>query len=698
MKQSGSHPALNPAAGALCIVFVSSSAAAQTQQAPEVIVSATRFEQSVERLAVNASVITAEDIAQSAARTLPEVLGTRAGVVSRDLFGNDAALAAVDMRGFGATAAQNTLILVDGRRLNDIDQSGVQWSSIPLDVIERIEILRGSGAVQYGDGASAGVINIITRHPARIGNRASVSARFGSWDTRESAGSLNAFGESAGLHAFARNFESGGYRDNNHNRETNLALRATWSGEQADATLRLAADRQGLRLPGARQVQPSAGIDELAADRRGTSTPLDYAQRDGNQATLDLRWQLGAGEFVLGLGYRDKTQRSFFDFGGFPDYRDIDLRVLSLQPRLRWRGRALGVDHALVLGVDVMRWDYRLLRSNSKGNVDRPFNDVDATQDNDAIYALDTIALTERVSLNLGVRTERMRISASDRFDATAPGGAFGSGAPAADDRQHGHAYEAGLRIGIAKDAALIVRTARSFRFANVDEIYEPSAAFTQEFQFLRPQRAKTYEVGVALGPKLPWLQASVFRMDVNNEIHLDPFSTGVGNRNMPPLRRTGFELEARQALASSVEISGSYTFTRARFRSGALPGSAFTMTDIDLAGRTVPLVPKHKVDLALDWRIGPETRLRAQAAYVSAQYMENDEGNTFGRRIPAYTVADVKLQHRIGAWTTSIGIGNLFERKYYAYAIRSQFVPDRFNAYPLPERSFWVALQYNGL
>jgi iron complex outermembrane recepter protein len=698
MKQSAARAARSHAAGVSCILVACLSHAEQTPRAPEVIVTATRFEQSVERLAVNASVITAEDIGRSAAQTLPDLLGTRAGLVSRDLFGNNGALAALDMRGFGATAAQNTLILVDGRRLNDIDQSGVQWSSIPLDAIDRIEILRGSGAVQYGDGASAGVINIITRHPARTGNRASASARYGSWDTRELAGSLNLFGESAGLHAFARNFESGGYRDNNHNRETNVALRATWSGESADATVRLAADRQGLRLPGARQVQPSAGIDQLARDRRGTATPFDYAQRNGNQATLDLRWQLGAGELALGLGYRDKKQRSYFDFGGFPDYRDIALDVLSLQPRYRWQGRAFGVGHALVLGIDVVRWDYRLLRSNSPSNAGRPFNAIDATQDNDAIYALDTVELSERVSLNVGARAERMRISATDRFDATAPGGAFGSGAPGSSDRQRGYAYEAGLRIGVAKDTALIVRTARSFRFANVDEIYEPSAAFTQEFQFLRPQRARTYELGVALGSKLPWLQGSVFRMDVDNEIHLDPFSTGVGNRNMPPLRRTGFELEARQALGSTFEVFGAYTFTRARFRSGTLPGSAFTMTDIDLAGRTVPLVPKHKLDLAADWRIGPDTRLRAEASYVSAQYMENDEGNTFGRRIPSYTVADLKLRHRMGAWAASIGIANLFDRKYHAYAIRSQFVADRFNAYPLPQRSFWVALEYNGL
>ena len=228
MRRSVTCVALRYAAGALSGFLVTLSHA-QVARAPEVIVSATRFAESVERLAVNASVITQEDIARSAARTLPELLGARAGLVARDLFGNNAALAAVDMRGFGATAAQNTLILVDGRRLNDIDQSGVQWSAIPLEAIERIEILRGSGAVQYGDGASAGVINIITRHPARIGNRVNASARYGSWDTREISGSVNAFGEAAGLHAFARNFESGGYRDNNQARASIFALRGTWS-------------------------------------------------------------------------------------------------------------------------------------------------------------------------------------------------------------------------------------------------------------------------------------------------------------------------------------------------------------------------------------------------------------------------------------------------------------------------------------
>jgi iron complex outermembrane receptor protein len=76
-------------------------------------------------------------------------------------------------------------------------------------------------------------------------------------------------------------------------------------------------------------------------------------------------------------------------------------------------------------------------------------------------------------------------------------------------------------------------------------------------------------------------------------------------------------------------------------------------------------------------------------------QYMDNDEGNSLGVKIPSYTVTDLKLAHRAGRWTLSAAVNNLFNEKYYNYAVRSQFVADRYNAYPLPERNVMLALEY---
>ena len=113
-------------------------------QEAAVVITAPRFPEEVRRMPASVTVITREDIAQSAARTLPELIAAQAGFTMKDFYGNNAAYTSVDLRGFGATGPQNTLILLDGRRLNDFDLSGVQWPAIPLASIERVEIVRGA--------------------------------------------------------------------------------------------------------------------------------------------------------------------------------------------------------------------------------------------------------------------------------------------------------------------------------------------------------------------------------------------------------------------------------------------------------------------------------------------------------------------------------------------------------------------------
>jgi iron complex outermembrane receptor protein len=127
-----------------------------------VIVTATRFADTDPRIPANISVITKRDIAEMPSATLPDILKARAGIDVRSVSGSLGIDATADLRGFGDTAASNTLILVDGQRINPIDMGSISWSAIPLAGVQRIEIIRGSGTILYGDRASGGVINIIT--------------------------------------------------------------------------------------------------------------------------------------------------------------------------------------------------------------------------------------------------------------------------------------------------------------------------------------------------------------------------------------------------------------------------------------------------------------------------------------------------------------------------------------------------------
>jgi outer membrane receptor protein involved in Fe transport len=74
---------------------------------------------------------------------------------------------------------------------------------------------------------------------------------------------------------------------------------------------------------------------------------------------------------------------------------------------------------------------------------------------------------------------------------------------------------------------------------------------------------------------------------------------------------------------------------------------------------------------------------------------MDNDEGNTLGTTIPAYALADLKLEHESGGWRLAVAVNNVLDERYYNYAVRSQFVPDRYAAYPLPGRSITVTAEY---
>jgi iron complex outermembrane receptor protein len=186
-----------------------------------------------------------------------------------------------------------------------------------------------------------------------------------------------------------------------------------------------------------------------------------------------------------------------------------------------------------------------------------------------------------------------------------------------------------------------------------------------------------------------------LFRMDVEDEIHLDPFTAGVGNRNLPPSRRQGVELESSWQATPTLKLSAAYAYTDARFLEGTLPGGAFAIgTDLSIAGKRVPLVPEHKLNLGVAWDIGARTRLSGALTALSEQYMDNDEPNTLGTKIPAYVLVDAKIARDYGWARLSAAVNNLFDERYYTYAVRSAFVADRYAVYPLPGRSLSVAVE----
>lgn len=654
-------------------------------QTDGVLVEATRFPEDVRRLPASTSVITAEDIARSPARTLPELLSGEVGVAMRDLYGNNAAVTGIDLRGFGATGSQNTLVLLDGRRLTDLDLSSVQWSAVPLTAIERIEIVRGSGAVLYGDAASSGIINIVTRSPLKRGPAAEVFARTGSFDSHEGQLYGSAGGERVGVSGSVYGYASDGYRQNNRNEQQNATLNLRAALGEGALDLRFATDRQELRLPGVRRIQPSAGLDEFASDPRGTPTPNDFSSRDGMRASAQLSQRLGETELLIGFDYREKDARIFNE--PFFRYQADDLSLRALSPRLRAPLRIAGMRHRVTLGFDWREWDYDSRRADRPENGERPANRLEVSQETQGIYVLDTVDVGPDTLATLGYRRERAKYSARDEVDVTSPACFFCTAAPSVEEAQKQHAWEVGVRQRVTPTTSLYARANRSFRFVNVDEIYEFSlATFSQTFDLLRPQNVRTHEIGTEWRRGGHALRAAVFEMQVSDEIHLNPLT--FDNVNLPPSRRRGLELEGRWQALDALRVTAAYAYTEARFLEGTLPG-----TTASIAGRAVPLVPRHKLGLGALWDVTGRTQLSATLSAVSEQIMENDQTNTFPRRIPAYATVDAKLSRGLAWGRLAVSVNNLFDRNYYAYAVNST-VSDLANVYPLPGRSLYLTAE----
>jgi len=147
----------------------------------EVVITATRNEALVTSISVATEVLTTAKLAESNAKNVGEALSSIGGSLIKS-YGALGSLESISLR--GSTDSQ-VLVLIDGQRLNNAQQASVDMSTIPIDLIERIEVVKGGHAALYGSDAVGGVINIITKSMAKknlLNYRA--NGTFGSFSTR----------------------------------------------------------------------------------------------------------------------------------------------------------------------------------------------------------------------------------------------------------------------------------------------------------------------------------------------------------------------------------------------------------------------------------------------------------------------------------------------------------------------------------
>lgn len=178
-----------------CVVVAVAGGASFAQPSPPaapatletVVVTAARSPQTIADLLADLTVIGAAEIQRSGAQSLPQLLHRQPGV-EVTINGGPGATSGVFLR--GANAGQ-TLVLIDGLRVGSVSVGATALEAIPLDQVERIEILRGPASSLYGADAIGGVIQVFTKRADGSAWVPNIAAGYGTYNTRQLSGGLS---------------------------------------------------------------------------------------------------------------------------------------------------------------------------------------------------------------------------------------------------------------------------------------------------------------------------------------------------------------------------------------------------------------------------------------------------------------------------------------------------------------------------
>jgi iron complex outermembrane receptor protein len=517
---------------------------------PEILVSAGRTAEHSLDIPAAATIIDQEQIEDSGARNVAELLRTVTGVHVSDGVGGGGN-ARIDMRGFGSTANSNVAIMINGRKINPAtDSASLYLNSIDLSNVTQIEIIEGSAGTLYGNQAVGGVINIITRRPDTRSRRA--RAGVGSYDGWELMGGLTELiGDNVGLSLQAHKRDSDNYRDRNVSRMERLDARVEIGHQAGYSYVDALVLQDYVQTPGALLAS------ELAEDREQAVFDGDYLDTDsrvlrlGTSQMLDEHWRLEAE-----LALRDDDRDFVQSFRGFPGTRSTqDRDSVELTPRMIGRFE----DTVVTLGMDILSTDYELETAFGKQGDD---------QDIVAVYGQINHPLAANLSMTAGLRYAQVE----DDIDN---GGM--------DIELDDSVTVGSLGFSYRPDPAwrLFLRADQNYRFAKVDE--HTNVIFGQPVG-LDTQRGTSYEAGAEYAAGGISLTARAFHLRLKDEISFD--AATFSNVNLPRSRRNGIALSLDGDVSRDIRLGVGYEWLDSEITSGTHDGS------------DVPLVPEHKANL----------------------------------------------------------------------------------------------------
>lgn len=564
-----------------------------------IVVTSSRTEEYYDESSRQIDVLTSKNIEKSRAEDVSEVL---TDLTSVNISSNGGIGGQKTIRMRGSTAAQ-VLVLVDGRPVNSPRDGTIDLNNIPLDNIERIEVMHGPGSSLYGSQAMGGVVQIITKKPPKEGHKTEFTTSFGTFRTY-----LERLLHGAKIANFSY-LISGQYQSSEGARENSM-----FNGKDLNAKMEY-------QLNGQNKLTLNSGF---LKNRIGVPGPKNYPDKDNKQVTLDnfidTNWnftpdsdtQINAKLYnnYDRLEYNENSIDYFFETGDkfihTTKVRGIDFNA----------SKKLQDSFSITAGIN-----YVANFNDSTSSAKHKYSVL-------AEYLNTHLDIGKKLSLDLGARID--------------------------DYSNFGSDISPNLSVlyKISENTKLRGLVAQSFRAPTFNDLYWPNTGYERGNPDLRPEKGTTGEVGIEtkLNERIitciNYSRSHFKRLIQWQPESADPLAlwqpTNIGSAIIDTI-----EYENRFLLTRKFELDLGYTFLKAK----------------DAKQNTFLIYqPEHKLDCSLKYKDELGFSFEINGQFVDRVYADAANTSTVKRSLVFNLTASKKFKNGITCFSS---IRNLLNRKY---------------------------------
>ncbi|MCD8213568.1 MAG: TonB-dependent receptor [Campylobacter sp.] len=624
----------------------------------EVIITATGFESFLRDEVRNVTIITSDDLQERGYRDINEALEKAPGVS----YIYNGAGRNIDIRGQGQKANTSVKVLVNGIAINMIDTTptSIHTDLIPIEDVERIEIIPGGGSVLYGSGTTGGIINIITKQKVRD-FFATASTKIASYSYKDFNFAVGGkVSDALYLKTAVKNFNTDGYRYGEWLRGyyANLGINYQINDMQS---ISINPSYFKAKEKSARSLSKL----ELNENRRQAAQWSDTVSR---RVAVDVNYNAKFGdEFELTLTpyYQKET-----------DDMDSDTKFEDKKLGSNFKGRYIYSSGEIVAGYEYLKNDGLRILDVSMGAIGRNYTKFDMQKRTHSFYIMPKYDFTDYFSLNAGYRYEKALYDV-DRLQRTTMMGRTTRSMFGDENDISNYAFEITPNFKYSNTGNVYFKFERGYTSPGPNQLVDKPNRTTYAINNLRPETFKTYEIGMKDMLLGGYFSAAVFYTDTKDEIRNIALTANISDGwhfiNIDKTRRYGFELYADQHIFNKLRLSETYSFVDAEIKSA------------DNSGKRIPWVQKSKFVLGVDYEPIKNLNLLTDVKWFSSVI------DSYYDKIDDKTIVDFGAKYKFRNGISIIaGIKNLFDKKYNLVEIKQA---DSYS--PAPERNYYVEFKY---